>query len=106
MPPAFPQVEVGSTIQLTWVASSAPATLGLQVKTASETVVASLSAVQSGGGSWYAFVTIPDSFGRYPADLAGIWTATASTHAGNSSPFITTQLFQVTKTTAFGQPRS
>ena len=106
MPAAFKQVEVGSTIQLTWVGSTAPSSLSVQVKTASETVVASVAAVQSGGGSWYAFVTISDSYGRYPVDLAAIWTATASTHASNTSPFITTGLFQVTKTTAYGQPRS
>lgn len=98
----FRRVEVGTTVQFTWVGSTAPSSLTLAIKTATETLVSSGPAVQSGGGSWYRFVTIPDSFGRYPCDLTAEWTATASTHVGTSSPFVTRQLIKVVKTKAYG----
>ena len=99
------QVEVGGTYQFTWSASTAPASLTLQIKTASATAVASYVAVSSGGGAFYVFVTIPDSFGKYPCFLMQEWTATVSTQAGSASPFVTRTIFQVIKTLPFPQGR-
>lgn len=101
----FRQVEVGGTYQFTWTASTNPSSLWLAIKTASETLVTSRAAVTSGTGAWYAFATIPDSFGKYPCYLMQVWTAIASTHAGSASPFVAQQVFEVTKTQAFAQGR-
>jgi len=97
----FPKFEISTTVQFTWVASAAPNSLYLAILTASETLVNSVAGVQSGGGNWYAFVTIPDSFGKYPCYLKAVWTATMSTHAGNASPFVNPMLFEVDKTKVF-----
>jgi hypothetical protein len=105
MPKPYRIFEVGTTPQFTWVGSTAPTALGLQIKTASESVVASLAAVQSAGGNWYAFVTIPNSFGRYPADLIAEWTATASTHVSSLTPFLYRMPFTVKRTAAYGAGR-
>lgn len=113
MPPAFKKVEVGTSPQFTWTASDAPNSLGMAIFTASGTLVASAAAVQSGGGMWYAFATIPNSFGvavasgalpdyaGYPCFLMVEWTATASTHAGNNTPFIHRLVFEVHRTHAW-----
>jgi hypothetical protein len=101
----FRQVEVGGTYQFTWTASTNPSSLSMVIKTASDTIVASVAAISSGTGAWYAFATIPDSFGKYPSYLLQQWTATASTPAGSASPFITKQVFEVIKTQAFVQGR-
>lgn len=101
----FKQVEVTDTLQFTWVGSTAPSSLSLTIRTASDTVVGSIAAVQSGGGSWYAFVTINDSYGNYPAYLMAEWTATASTHAGNSTRFVSRMVFEVIKTLPEAQGR-
>lgn len=98
----FREVEAGTTVQFTWVSSTAPSSLTLVVKTSTDTIVNSGPGVQSGGGSWYRFVAIPDSFGQYPCDLLAEWTATASTQAGSASLFVTRMLFKVRKTTPFG----
>jgi len=96
--------EVGTTPQFTWTGSTAPSSLSYAIKTATGTLVASGPAVQSGGGAWYTFVTIPDSFGNYPADLMIEWTATASTHASSASAFINRMVFTVKKTNPYGWP--
>lgn len=101
MAKAFRQVEVTGTYQFTWIGSTAPSSLTAVVFTASATVVFSTPAVQSGGGNWYVFGTIPDSFGTYPAPLRVEWTATASTHAGSASLFRSNLVFEVIKTLAF-----
>ncbi len=101
----FKQVEVTDTPQFTWVGSTAPSSLSLTVRTASDTVVGSVAAVQSAGGNWYAFVTIPDSFGNYPAYLMAEWTATASTHAGSATSFVSRMVFEVIKTLPEAQGR-
>ena len=95
--------EVGTTVQFTWVGSTAPSSLNLAILSASETLVNCGAAVQSGGGSWYRFVTIPDSFGSYPCDLLALWTATTSTHAGSASQFLNRMVFKVRKTAPFGR---
>jgi hypothetical protein len=100
------RVEVGDTKQFTWSAATDPLSLSLAIKTASETLVASLAAVTSGTGNWYVYVTIPDSFGKYPCHLMQEWTAIQSTHANSRSPFITRQVFEVTKTLPFEQGRT
>ena len=100
----FRSFEVGTTPQFTWTGSAAPTGLGYAIKTATGTLVVSGSAVQSGGGGWFAFVTIPASFGTYPVDLMIEWTAVASTHASNSAQFINRMVFSVRKTAAFGRP--
>ena len=105
MPSRYRQIEVTDTLQFTWIGSSSPASLSLTIRTASYTVVGSVAAVQSAGGNWYAFVTVPDSFGDYPAYLMAEWTATASTHAGNSTRFVSRMVFEVLKTIAFAQGR-
>ena len=105
MPSRYRQIEVTDTLQFTWIGSSAPASLSLTIRTASDTVVGSVAAVQSAGGYWYAFVTVPDSFGDYPAYLMAEWTATASTHAGNSTRFISRMVFEVLKTQPYAQGR-
>jgi hypothetical protein len=113
MAAAFKKVEAGTTPQFTWTASDAPNSLGMAILTASGTVVASVAAVQSGGGMWYAFATVPDSFGvaiasgaladytGYPCYLLSQWTATASTHAGNNTPFVHRLVFEVHRTHAW-----
>lgn len=103
MPKPYREFEVGTTAQFTWVGSTAPASLSLAIKTASFTTVSSGPAVQSAGGSWYRFVFLPDSFGKYPATLSAEWTATTSTHASSLSPFINRMLFRVKNTKAFGR---
>lgn len=102
MPKPYREFEVGTTVQFTWVGSTAPQSLTLGIKTSSETVVTSVTMTQSTGGNWYRFVTIPDSFGKYPAILMAEFTATASTQAGSASQFISRLLFRVVKTGAFG----
>ncbi len=102
----YSQIEVSTTPQFTWVGSTAPSSLSLQVKTASSTIVGSVAAVSSGGGNWYAFMTIPDSFGNYPCYLLAEWTATASTHAGSASQFVNRMVFEVIKTAAYPQPQT
>lgn len=99
------QVEVGGTYQFTWTASSDPSSLSMAIKTASATVVASVVAATSGTGAWYAFATVPDSFGKYPCYLMQEWTATASTQAGSASQFLSRQIFEVIKTQPFIQGR-
>lgn len=100
----FRLFEVGTTPQFTWTGSTAPSSLSYAIKTATGTLVASGPAVQSGGGGWYAFTTIPDSFGTYPVDLMIEWTATASVHTSNSAQFINRMVFSVKKTAPFGRP--
>jgi hypothetical protein len=102
MPAPHRVVEAGTTIQLTWVGSTAPSSLSLAITDPGGTLVCSAAAVQSGGGYWYCFATIPDSYSQYPVTLLATWTATASTQAGSASPFINRMLFDVKKTTAFG----
>jgi len=102
----FSIIEAGSTVQFTWSAASDPSSLTLAVKTASGTTVASVAAVQSGTGAWYAHATITDSFGTYPFYLTHEWTATRSTQAGSASPFLTRVVFEVVKTQAFEQGRT
>ena len=91
----FTKVEAGTTSKFTWSADTSPASLFLAIKTASATLVASIAAVSSGVGAWYAYVTVPDSFGKYPAYLLQEWTATISTQAGSASPFITRAVFEI-----------
>ena len=98
-------VEAGNTVKFTWTGSTAPSSMSLQLKTASETVVASVAGVQSAGGCWFAFATIPDSMVGYPADLMAEWTATASTHIGSATPFVYRMPFRVTRTGAYGYGR-
>lgn len=103
----YATVEAGTTPQFTWVGSTDPSSLTVALKTKSETLVASGAAVSSGAGSgkWYFFGTVPDSFGKYPTNLLVEWTATASTHAGNSTQFVYRLNIEVTKTTPWGPPR-
>ena len=101
----YPQVEIGGTYQFTWTASTAPSSLSCSIKTASATLVASLAAVSSGGGAYFVFVTIADSFGKYPCYLMQEWTATVSTQAGSASPFLARAIFEVVKTLPFPQGR-
>ena len=101
----FPQLELGSTYQFTWVGSTAPSSLSLLVKTASETITNSIAAIQSGGGHWYAFVTMTTTFPYYPVQLKAEWTATLSTQAGSASPFLSTQIFELIRTQATAQAR-
>ena len=99
-------VEAGNTVKFTWTGSTAPSSLSLQLKTASETVVASVAGVQSFDGNWFAFVTVPNSIGgSYPVDLLAEWTAIASTHLGSATAFVSRMPFKVTKTTAYGYGR-
>ena len=103
----FRKVELFSTQQFTWVGSIAPSSLTLAIKTASETYVTSaIAAVQSAGGNWYAFVTITTTFKYYPVTLVAEWTATASTHAGSASPFISRLVFELDYTQAYAQGRN
>lgn len=92
-------IEVGTTPLFTWTGSADPSSIGVAVLTASKTIVGSVAAVQSGTGNWYAFITIPDSFGAYPCYLLSEWTATTSTHASSATPFVKRLGFRVTKTT-------
>lgn len=101
----FPQLELYSTYQFTWVGSTAPSSLTLLVKTASETVTNSVAAIQSTGGNWYAFITMTNTFPYYPVTLKAEWTATLSTQAGSASPFISTMLFELIRTQAMIQAR-
>ena len=101
MPRRLKEFEAGTTVQCTWGGSDAPSSLYLRVITASETLVRSVSAIQSGGGNWYAFVTVPDSFTKYPCNLMAEWTATLSTHAGNASQFVNRMEFVLIKTKAY-----
>ena len=98
-------VPLFSTVQFTWVGSTAPSSLGLQIKTASETTISSVAAVQSTGGHWYAFVTLTTTFGYYPVSLVAEWTATASTMAGSASPFLSRMVFALDYPQAFAQGR-
>ena len=97
----YKSFEVGTTVQFTWVGSTAPSSLTLAIKTAS-TAINSGAAVQSAGGNWYRFVTLPDSFTVYPVGLVAEWTATASTHTHSLAPFISRLPFKLTKTVPFG----
>lgn len=97
----YKSFEVGTTIQFTWVGSTAPSSLILAIKTGS-TTINSGTAVQSAGGSWYRFVFLPESFTVYPVGLVAEWTATASTHTHSQSPFISRLPFKLTKTVPFG----
>lgn len=101
----YSQLEWGSTYQFTWVGSTAPSSLSLVIRTASETAVNSVAAIQSGGGNWYAFVTMTTTFPYYPVMLKAEWTATLSTQAGSASPFLSTQLFELIRTQATAQAR-
>src|SRR3989304_2528237 len=101
MPRPYRQFEAGSTAQFTWTASTAPSSLSLAILTASATLVDSGPAVQSGGGNWYRFVTLPNSFGP-SAVLMYQWTATASTHTNSQAQFITRGPFRLVRTQAFG----
>ena len=101
----FSQLEWGSTYQFTWIGSTAPSSLSLVIRTASETVTNSVAAIQSGGGNWYAFVTMTTTFPYYPVMMKAEWTATLSTQAGNASPFVSAMLFEVIRTQAPGQAR-
>lgn len=95
-----------STVQFTWVGSTAPASLTCAIKTASETSINSaVAAVQSAGGSWYAFITMTTTFPYYPVSLVAEWTATASTMAGSASQFINRLVFDLDYTQAFPQGR-
>lgn len=94
-----------STTQFTWVGSTTPSSLSCLIRTASETVIASVAAVQSGGGNWYAYVTMTTTFPYYPVYLVAEWTATASTMAGTASPFINRMVFEFDYTQAFPQGR-
>ena len=100
------RVELFGTKQFTWVGSQAPASLSVAIKTASETLISSVAAVQSAGGSWYAFVTITSTFKYYPVSLVAEWTAVASTMAGSTSPFISRMLFDLDYTQAYPQGRT
>ena len=99
-------LEAGTTGKFTWTGSTAPASLSLQIKTASETVVASVAAVQSVGGYWFAYATLPDSYTRYPVDLVAEWTAVASTHLGATTPFVWRLPFSLDKRAPFGAGRA
>lgn len=101
----FSQLELYSTYQFTWVGSTAPSSLSLLIRTASETVANSVAAIQSGGGNWYAFVTMTTTYPYYPVILKAEWTATLSTQAGSASPFISTMLFELIRTQAMAQAR-
>lgn len=105
MPKPFERLEVGGTHQFTWQASTAPSSLSFAIRTASETLVFSAAAVQSGGGNWYVFATVPDSFGLYPAALRFRWTATSSVHTTQSGPFLTDGVFEAIKTKAYAPGR-
>lgn len=101
----FPEVEWSSTYQFTWVGSTAPSSLSLLIRTASETVTNSVAAIQSAGGNWYAFVTMTTTFPYYPVTLKAEWTATLSTQAGSASPFVSVMLFELVRTQAMAQAR-
>jgi hypothetical protein len=105
MPKPYRAFETGTAAKFTWTGSVAPLSLMLNLKTASETVVRSVAGVQSAGGCWFAFASIPDSMGSYPADLVAEWTATASTHISNTTTFTYRMPFRVMKTTAYGHGR-
>lgn len=103
----YREVELFTTAQFTWSGSTAPSSLTLAIKTASETFVNSAVAmVQSAGGNWYAFATITTTFQYYPVTLIAEYTATASTMAGSASPFISRLVFQLVRTQAFAQGRN
>lgn len=99
------RIELYSTTQFTWVSSNIPATLSCAIKTASETLITSVAAVQSTGGSWYAFITLVTTFQYYPVSLVAEWTATQSTMAGSASQFINRLVFDLDYTQAFPQGR-
>lgn len=101
----FPQLELYSTYQFTWVGSTAPSSLSLLIRTASETVTNSVAAIQSAGGNWYAYVTMTTTFPYYPVVLKAEWTATLSTQAGSTSPFLSALLFELVRTQATAQAR-
>jgi len=56
----------GTTIKLTWVSSgAAPAAITSGLITGSETALASVAAIDSGNGHFYAYMTTPSSGGWY-----------------------------------------
>lgn len=103
----YRQVELFTTTQFTWVGSTAPSSLTLAIKTASETFVNStVAAVQSAGGNWYGFATITTTFQYYPVTLIAEWTATLSTMAGSASQFVSRLVFELVRTQAYAQGRN
>lgn len=102
----FSQLELFSTYQFTWVGSSAPSSLTISIKTASETMInSSLAMIQSGGGNWYAFITLTTTFQHYPVSLLSEITATISTQAGSASPFLSRTPFELIRTQAYAPGR-
>lgn len=103
MPRPYREFQVETAVKFTWTGSTAPNSLTLTIKTSSETVVASVAAVQSAGGYWFAYAVIPNSFGgKFPTDLMAEWTATASTHISSETTFVNRMPFTVKKSAAYG----
>ena len=63
------RIIAGNTVRFTWVSSGAnPSSIGVNIMTGSETAVSSNTFTSSGGGLYYADVTIPSTPGYYVAE--------------------------------------
>lgn len=95
---AIDQFEAGDTVQFTFVASVAPdAAPTYKVTGVADTVIASITAVQSSTTAFYALFTMPTSVGIY----VGEWLA-KKTFSGSAYDFITRFLFKVDQTRRVG----
>lgn len=91
-----PVIEPGNTVQFTFVASVAPDSAPtFKVRDVGDTVVASITAVQSDSTHYYALYTVPDS----DQPMVGEWYA-LKTFSGSARVFIKKYPFNVAKTRA------
>lgn len=76
----------GNTVQFTWVSSVAPdAEPTLVITGLNDTVIASLTSIQSDSTHYYALYTIPTSIGVYMGEWQANKTVVSSVYPFNKS---------------------